>query len=313
MRASRPVRSLWEAMLDRLAERYAQRTSAASRGEVSMLAGVGVIVWALLTVTVLVSSPRALPLPGRTSLAVGVAGDLPSAAVPTPTPAPQGATETEALAPLAGPPPEATPSPSATPSPAPISTRPPVQNSLPVVVATNGPRGVPTPTPAPEPAAAPPSFAPPTPAVPTPGTPPARPQASASPAPTASAPAVQVLGANGAVLSGPRGGPLNTGGRDLYNCSDFTSLEQLIAVFLASGPADPNRLDPQRSGSPCPPDDEPQNEPVVAAGPEPPPAAPPPESPAPAEPPPAEPPPAEPPPAEPPPAEPPPAEPPPAP
>lgn len=305
MRASKPVQSLWEAMLDRLAQRYAQRTSAASRGEVSMLAGLGVIVWAVLTVTVLVSPPHALPMPGRTSLSVGVSGDLPSASVPTATPAPQSAAATEALSPLAGPPPTATatPSPSATPSSSPIPTRA-AQTTLPAVAVSSTPRALPTPTVPPEPTAAPPSFGPPTPVVSTPASTPVREAPRQSPSPTATpsgatAPAVQVIGANGAVLTGPRGGPLNTAGLDMYNCNDFTSLEQMIAVFLASGPSDPNRLDPQRNGSPCPPEDEPQSEAVNAAGPEPaaspsepPPASPPPETPPPVEPPPAEPPPA---------------------
>lgn len=68
------------------------------------------------------------------------------------------------------------------------------------------------------------------------------------------------MGPNGTVLTGPRGGPLNTRGADLYNCNDFTSLEQLIAVFIASGPTDPNHLDPLHTGSPCPAEDEQQAE-----------------------------------------------------
>lgn len=289
MRASEPVLSLWEATIDRLAERYAHRSSAASRGEVSLLAGAGIVLWALLTFTVLVSSPRALPLP-RTSLAVGVASDLPSVPLaPAATSLPEGRALPDALTALAGPPPEgATPSPSPTPTPSPRPIAVPVQNALPVVV-SNTPRPAPTETPAPtaEPALAPPSFAPPalvvvtTPPVPTPGTPPPRriPELPPTPTPSATVPAIQVIGPHGPVLTGPRGGPLNTGGVDLYNCIDFTSPEQLLAVFLASGPADPNHLDPQHSGAPCPPEDESQNEPVAAAGPEP--AAPPPEPPAP--------------------------------
>lgn len=53
------------------------------------------------------------------------------------------------------------------------------------------------------------------------------------------------------VTSGPGGGPLDTAGANRYNCTDFDSWEQAVAVFRASGEADPNLLDTDGNGIPC--------------------------------------------------------------
>ena len=45
--------------------------------------------------------------------------------------------------------------------------------------------------------------------------------------------------------------PINTGGRDLYNCGDFASQEEANRIFLANQPGDPNRLDRDNDGIPC--------------------------------------------------------------
>ena len=44
---------------------------------------------------------------------------------------------------------------------------------------------------------------------------------------------------------------MNSRGADLYDCADFTSLEQMLAVYFASVPGDPNNLDPAGTGMPC--------------------------------------------------------------
>jgi len=53
------------------------------------------------------------------------------------------------------------------------------------------------------------------------------------------------------VTSGPGGGPLDTAGANLYNCTDFETWEQAVAVFRASGASDPNLLDTDGNGIPC--------------------------------------------------------------
>lgn len=239
-----------ERWLNSLAERASKRGSATSRGEVSLLAGAGVVIRAFLTVTVLVSSPQALPLAARDAqLSVGVAGGF--GRVPAPA-----STETAELPPAsadqvteaASLPPPATPSPTpapAAPRPAPSATTP-RGAATPATVVAAGP-----PPPAPTTPTAPAVSPTPTP-LPT-----STPTSTATPAQTP--PAVQVVGGGGVVLTGPRGGPLNTRGVDLYNCNDFATFEQLLAVFLASGPSDPNHLDPLHTGSPCPPEDEPSS------------------------------------------------------
>ena len=69
----RGARSKRDAWLNHLAERAARRTSAASRGELSLLAGAGVALWAILTVGLLVSAPQALPLAARNApISIGV-------------------------------------------------------------------------------------------------------------------------------------------------------------------------------------------------------------------------------------------------
>jgi hypothetical protein len=311
MRAASPG-SWRDGLVERLAQRYEKRTSAASRGEVSMLAGAGILAWAILTLALLISTPQA-SVANRTQLAVGVSGGLAPEQTPTqPAASPEGGPPRSAAIGIdpdivaAGPPPEAPPSSSASPAPATPGATP---RATPAAAsATSEPVRPPTLSAGPPPpvfAPPPPPVAPPSPQLPAPSTP--------SATPVSTPPAVQVVGPAGVVLTGPRGGPLNTRGADLYDCRDFTSLEQLLAVFLASGPADPNRLDPGRSGAPCGPEDEPSSQPAPPPpAPEPPPPPPPAEPAPPVEPPPAEPPPAEPPPVEPPPAEPPPAEPPPA-
>jgi hypothetical protein len=82
---------------------------------------------------------------------------------------------------------------------------------------------------------------------------PAEPPATSLPVVDAASapPVLQIIGAQGLITAGPRGGPLNTQGADLYDCSDFSSFEQMLAVFIASGLDDPNRLDPAKTGMPC--------------------------------------------------------------
>ncbi|MFN8638520.1 MAG: hypothetical protein U0360_03480 [Dehalococcoidia bacterium] len=250
-----------EPFLERLAARAARRSSAASRGEISLLAGAGVVVWAFLTVTVLVSTPQALPLQ-QTQLAVGVGGGLVRTEAPAEAPAASDPpSSTSALstpnAPTAAPtPPPATPTPVVAAGPPPSSAK-----SAPSTPAPT-PRTTATPVPSPAPPVAPPALPVEPPAATPAATPTATPTPSSTPAPsvTPAGESVQVVGPNGTVITGPRGGPLNTRGADLYNCSDFTNFEQLIAVFIASGPSDPNHLDPQHTGSPCPPEDEQQVE-----------------------------------------------------
>lgn len=107
-----------------------------------------------------------------------------------------------------------------------------------------------------------PALAPPNAVVPSSAAPPAAVPAVPSPiaawvAPvaavqeTSNAPAVQVVDSRGPILTGPWGGPLNTTGQDIYSCSDFETWEQALAVFLNSGPGDPNGLDSAGSGVPC--------------------------------------------------------------
>ncbi len=49
----------------------------------------------------------------------------------------------------------------------------------------------------------------------------------------------------------PRRTRLNTGGRNLYDCSDFGTWEEANAVYRANLPGDPNRLDTNHDGIPC--------------------------------------------------------------
>jgi hypothetical protein len=44
---------------------------------------------------------------------------------------------------------------------------------------------------------------------------------------------------------------LNTGGRNVYNCSDFATYAQALAVYTANLPGDPNDLDRDNDGIPC--------------------------------------------------------------
>ncbi len=240
-----------ERWLNSLAERASKRGSAASRGEVSLLAGAGIVVWALLTITVLISDPQALPLAARdTQLTVAVSGgvgrdtapvsdELPEPALPSIVAAVDTATPAPSPSPVA----TQTP-PGRSPSPTPTA-----RAATPAPVTAAGPPPVPATVASPPPATPPPTAAPTS-------TPAATPPSTPTATPAQTPPAVQVVGSGGAVITGPRGGPLNTRGVDLYNCNDFANLEQLLAVFLASGPSDPNRLDPHRTGSPCPPEDE---------------------------------------------------------
>lgn len=71
---------------------------------------------------------------------------------------------------------------------------------------------------------------------------------TATPSATAAAPAPL---SQPRITSGPGGGPLDTAGVNLYNCSDFTSWEQAVAVFRASGSGDVNQLDTDLNGIPC--------------------------------------------------------------
>ncbi len=45
--------------------------------------------------------------------------------------------------------------------------------------------------------------------------------------------------------------PINTGGRDLYDCEDFGTWAEANAIFQANQPGDPNRLDGNNDGIPC--------------------------------------------------------------
>jgi hypothetical protein len=45
--------------------------------------------------------------------------------------------------------------------------------------------------------------------------------------------------------------PLNTHGRDIYNCGDFATYAEAYAVYKANLPGDPNRLDRDKDGIPC--------------------------------------------------------------
>lgn len=44
---------------------------------------------------------------------------------------------------------------------------------------------------------------------------------------------------------------MNTGGRDLYNCRNFSGWEQAQAVYEANLPGDPNHIDTDRDGIAC--------------------------------------------------------------
>jgi hypothetical protein len=44
---------------------------------------------------------------------------------------------------------------------------------------------------------------------------------------------------------------LNTHGQDLYNCSDFATYAEALAVYQANLPGDPKRLDADHDGIPC--------------------------------------------------------------
>lgn len=71
------------------------------------------------------------------------------------------------------------------------------------------------------------------------------------------APAPQPTAATAATAPPPSsamfvsGAALDTAGVDLYNCRNFASWEQAQAVYLASGPGDPNRIDTDRDGTAC--------------------------------------------------------------
>lgn len=81
------------------------------------------------------------------------------------------------------------------------------------------------------------------------------PNPSVEPSPSPLPPSeVHVIALDGTpITSGPDGGPLNTAGADVYDCEQFGSWAQLLAVFLNSGPGDPNRLDTLQTGNPCSP------------------------------------------------------------
>ncbi len=52
-------------------------------------------------------------------------------------------------------------------------------------------------------------------------------------------------------FAGPGGGPLDTAGQDLYDCHNFETWAQALAVLQASGPGDPNLIDTDGNGTPC--------------------------------------------------------------
>lgn len=49
----------------------------------------------------------------------------------------------------------------------------------------------------------------------------------------------------------PTTNPLDTRGQDIYNCDDFEKWEEARALYEASKPGDPNRLDENGNGIPC--------------------------------------------------------------
>lgn len=53
------------------------------------------------------------------------------------------------------------------------------------------------------------------------------------------------------LVASPATSRLNTHGTDLYNCGDFATYAETLAVYKAYLPGDPNRLDKDDDGIPC--------------------------------------------------------------
>jgi hypothetical protein len=126
----------------------------------------------------------------------------------------------------------AAPSPTIPPTPTDIPPTPtdipPTNTAIPSPTdepptATPEPTATPTDIPTPEPSATP---------VPT-----AKPKPTDKPAPKP--------------LAAPATSRLNTHGANLYNCSDFSTYDEALAVYKANLPGDPNDLDRDNDGIPC--------------------------------------------------------------
>jgi hypothetical protein len=62
---------------------------------------------------------------------------------------------------------------------------------------------------------------------------------------------IQLVPTAAIVPATPTQPPINTGSEDVYNCDDFTTWQEAYAVFQASPPGDPNKLDTDFDGIPC--------------------------------------------------------------
>lgn len=79
----------------------------------------------------------------------------------------------------------------------------------------------------------------------------ARPAAPNTAATAASGPTPTVASTATAQPSSTPNPAYHTNGRDLYNCTDFSTWEEANQVYQANLPGDPNRLDNDNDGIPC--------------------------------------------------------------
>lgn len=130
-----------------------------------------------------------------------------------------------------------------TPTPLPTATPPPTLTPTPGPTDTPEPTRTPKPTRTPAPTRTPrPTAAPVAPAA----------AETAAPAESTTAPALaQPAEPTATAAPRPTRNPLNTGGVDRYNCTDFATWKEANAVFQANLPGDPNRLDNDDDGIPC--------------------------------------------------------------
>jgi hypothetical protein len=113
--------------------------------------------------------------------------------------------------------------PTRTPTPLPTATQSPTQTPPPTATRTPEPTNTPQPTRTPRP--------------------------TQTPRPTSTAPPAQL--APKIDTTKPARNPLNTGGTDSYNCTDFSTYAEALAVYKANLPGDPNDLDRDSDGIPC--------------------------------------------------------------